>query len=172
MEAVIRPARLDDARALQRYCYMDQALEDVEDYLSWCLRQAEKGRIVRLVAEVAGQVVGNAQLTVWGREGEIGSLVVAEEYRRQGLASQLLTRLVAEARERELVALEIRACEYQPSIIAFYERMGFQRLAQPGASGQDGADAVSARDGEIESGLSHPVRPGPVVRCRMLLQGR
>jgi ribosomal protein S18 acetylase RimI-like enzyme len=172
LEAIIRPARLEDAGALRRHCYPDHGLEDVQDYLAWCLRQAEKGRILRLVAEVAGQVVGNAQLTVWGREGEIGSLVVAEEYRRQGLASQLLTQLVAEARKRDLVALEIRVCACQPAILAFYERVGFQRVAQPVAPGQDGPDAVSTRDGEIKSGLSHPVRPGPVVRCRMLLQGR
>lgn len=172
MEAIIRPARLDDARPLQRHCYPNHALEDVQDYLSWCLRQAEKGRIVRLVAEVDGQSVGNAQLTVWGREGEIGSLVVADGYRRQGLATQLLARLVAEARQRDLIALEISVCECQPAILAFYERLGFHRVVQSGASGQDGSNAVSARGGQIKSGLSHPVRPGPVVQCRMQLQGR
>jgi ribosomal protein S18 acetylase RimI-like enzyme len=172
LEAIIRPARRGDAEALQRNCYPEHALEDVENYLSWCLRQAEKGRIVRLVAEVAGQAVGNAQLTVWGWEGEIGSLVVAGEYRRQGLASQLLTRLVAEARQRELIDLEISVCGCQPAILAFYERMGFQRVVQSRDCSQDGSNAVSARGGEIKSGLSHPVRPGPVVQCRMLLQGR
>ena len=65
-ETIIRPATLEDAEALHRHCYTDSSLDDVRDYLAWCLRQAQKGKIARLVAEVNGQAVGNAQLTVWG----------------------------------------------------------------------------------------------------------
>ena len=183
MEAIIRPARLDDAGALQRHCYPDQALEDVQDYLAWCLRQAEKGRIVRLVAEVGGQAVGNAQLTVWGQEGEIGSLVVGQDFRRHGLATRLLAGLIAEAKRRELVGLEIGVCGCQPAILAFYEGLGFHRVERPekvpvGESiiqkqGEtaDGSITQSferypAGGGDTKNGLSHP---GPVVQCRMLL---
>jgi ribosomal protein S18 acetylase RimI-like enzyme len=169
MEAIIRPARLDDAGALQCHCYPDQALEEVQDYLAWCLRQTEKGRILRLVAQVGGQAVGNAQLTVWGQEGEIGSLVVGQGYRRHGLATKLLSELIAEAVRRDLVALEIRVCECQPAILAFYERLGFQRVVQLGAPPRNRSRAIEAGDGDIKNGLSHPARPGPVVRCRMLL---
>lgn len=156
VEGIIRPARMDDAEALHRHCYPDNDLEDICDYLAWSLRQAQKGRIVRLVAEVDGQVVGNAQLTVWGKEGELGSLVVAREYQRRGLARQLLTELIAEARRRRLAALEISVCKGQPAILAFYQSLGFGMVEQ-----------VEERD--KKSGLSHPVRPGPVVHLRMLL---
>lgn len=169
MEAIIRAARLDDAGALQRHCYPDHALEDVQDYLAWCLRQAEKGRIVRLVAQVGGEAVGNAQLTVWGQEGEIGSLVVGQSYRRRGLATQLLTELIAEAARRELAALEISVCECQPAILAFYERLGFQRVVQPGESSRRRSRSMGAGGRDQKNGLSHPARPGPVVQCRMLL---
>ena len=171
-EASIRPARLDDADALHRHCYPDQALEDVQDYLAWCLRQAEKGWIVRLVAEVDRQVVGNAQLTVWGLEGEIGSLVVAEGYRRRGLATRLLAELITEAGQRNLAALEIRARECQPAILAFYERLGFCRVEQPERLSVHDPKAVQYGGAESKNGLSHPARPGPIVQCRMLLQGR
>jgi ribosomal-protein-alanine N-acetyltransferase len=169
MEASIRPARLDDADALHRHCYPDQALEDVQDYLAWCLRQAEKGRIVRLVAEVDRQVVGNAQLTVWGLEGEIGSLVVAEGYRRRGLARRLLAELIAQAEQRNLVTLEIRVCQRQPAILAFYERLGFCRVEQPGEFSEHNPLTVRYGDAELRNGLSHPARPGPMIQCRMLL---
>ena len=96
MEATIRPARLDDAGALQRHCYPESSAGDVRDYLAWSLRQTEKGRILRLVAEVEGQAVAHAQLTVWGQDGEIGSLVVAQGYRRRGLATRLLRELIDE----------------------------------------------------------------------------
>jgi ribosomal-protein-alanine N-acetyltransferase len=172
MEVSIRPAQLDDADALHRHCYPAQVLEDVRDYLAWCLRQADKGRIVRLVAEVDGQAVGNAQLTVWGSEGEIGSLVVAEGYRRRGLAKRLLAELIAEARQRDLAALEIRVCECQPAILAFYERLGFCRMEQPGEFFKHNPQAAQYGDADTKNGLSHPARPGPVVQCQMLLRGR
>jgi ribosomal protein S18 acetylase RimI-like enzyme len=135
---MIRPARLDDAQGLQRNCYPDQSLGEVYDYLAWCLRQAKNGRIVRLVAEVEGQVAGNAQLTVWGQEGEIGSLAVGQEFRRRGLARRLLGELIAEAKSKGLTSLEIRVSIDQPAILAFYISMGFhpmQRGAEKG--GQD-----------------------------------
>jgi ribosomal-protein-alanine N-acetyltransferase len=169
MEASIRPARLEDADALHRHCHPDQTLEDVEDYLAWCLRQADRGRIVRLVAEVDGQVVGNAQLTVWGLEGEIGSLVVAEGYRRRGLARRLLAGLIIEAEQRDLAVLEIRVCTCQPAILAFYERLGFHRVEQPGEFSEHNPQAVRHGDADTKNGLSHPVRPGPIVQCRMPL---
>lgn len=122
---IIRPARREDAEALHAHCYPEACAEDVRDYLTWCLRASQQGRIVRLVAEVNGQVVGNAQLTVWGDEGEIGSLFVAEAYRQQGLARRMLKALIHEARQRGLAALEIAASERQPHILAFYRQMGF-----------------------------------------------
>lgn len=152
-ELLIRPARLEDAEALQRYCYPDASVDEVRDYLAWCLRQAGKGRIVRLVAEVEGQAVGNVQLTVWGREGEVGSLVVAEAFRRQGLARRLLAELVDEARRRGLEALELCATGQEPAILAFYQRLGF--LPVPGS----------------KKGLSCSSSPGPVVHLRMELCG-
>jgi ribosomal protein S18 acetylase RimI-like enzyme len=148
-DVLIRPARLKDAEALQRHCYAEANLDDVRDYLAWCLRQAKKGRILRLVAEVDGQAVGNAQLTVWGQVGEIGSLVVAEAHRQHGVARKLLAALIAEARRRGLVALELSASEEQPAILAFYQRMGFRRIQ------------------DRESRLSHPALPETTVQLRM-----
>lgn len=154
MQATIRPARLEDAEALQRGCYADATLEDVRDYLAWCLRQGEKGRIVRLVAEVDGQAVANAQLTVWGDRGEIGSLVVARAFRRQGLARQLVTSLIAQGRRRGLAGLEMSVHQSQPHLLEFYRQMGFETV------------------GVQKNGLSHPACSEPIVHLWMRLPGR
>jgi ribosomal protein S18 acetylase RimI-like enzyme len=159
MEVSIRPARLEDAVALQRHCYPGASLGDVEDYLAWCLRRASRGHITRLVAEVDGQAVANAQLTVWKDRGEIGSVVVGEEYRRRGLARRLITDLIAEARRRDLPALEIAVRQDRPSIVAFYRGLGFEPLA--------GEDV-----GGIKNGLSHPACSEPVIHLWMWLQSR
>jgi len=156
-EPIIRPARLEDAEALHRHCYPAYPFEDVRDYLAWCLQRAERGQIVRLVAEVEGQVVGNVQLTVWGQDGEVGSLVVSEGFRRQGLARRLVTAVMAEAKQRALVSLEISGYDGETTTLAFYERLGFHRvrtMPDPQA---------------IKSGLSHPASSRSVVLLRMLL---
>lgn len=151
-EATIRPARLDDAEALQRHCYPEASLDDVRDYLAWCLAQEKKGRILRLVAEVEGQAVANAQLSVWQDAGEIGSLVVARDHRRRGLARQLITALIGEARRRGLDSAEIAVHKDQPAILAFYHRLGFEPVA------------------EQKNGLSHSAGAAPIIQLRMRLR--
>jgi ribosomal protein S18 acetylase RimI-like enzyme len=149
---------MDDAEAVHRHCYPHHNLDDVRDYLAWCLRQAEKGRIVRLVAEVDGQAVGNVQLTVWGQAGEIGSLFVGNDYRQRGLARRLLTEGIEEAKRQGLVALEISVEESQTAILAFYQKLGFRQVEDPQAEQPD-----------KKSGLFHSARPGFSIRLRMLL---
>lgn len=152
-EAVIRPARLEDAADLHRHCYPEATLGDVQDYLAWCLAHARNGRILRLVAEVDGQAVANAQLTVWGDMGEIGSVVVAQDQRRRGLARQLITSLVDEAGRRGLQAVEIAVDERQPAILAFYRGLGFEPA-------------------EEKKGLSHSACPAAIILLRMRLSSK
>ncbi len=151
IDCVIRPACLDDAEALQKHCYTDASLDKVRTYLAWCLRQREKGRIVRLVAKVNGQAVGNVQLTVWGSTGEIGSLIVGQAYRRQGLARRMLSSLIDRAQELGLDALELDVSTNEPDLQAFYRRLGFE----------------PSRD--KKKGLSHSASSDLFVRLRMLL---
>jgi N-acetylglutamate synthase-like GNAT family acetyltransferase len=164
LDTIIRPARLDDAQALHRHCYPEYGFDDVREYLAWCLRQADKGWIVRLVAEVGGQAVGNVQLTLWKQNGEIGSLVVAPDYRRRGLARRLLTALIAEADRRGLEALEIGVNECTPSIVAFYQQLGFDRV--------EGTEESRTQDPDKKNGLFHPARPDLTVLLRMQRCGR
>jgi len=152
--ATIRRLREGDAGALQRYCYTDAALEEVQDYVTWCLHPSRESWITRLVAEVDGHVVGNAQLTTRGDKGEIGSVVVADAFQRQGLARRLITALIDEAQNQGLAELEIHVRQDQPAIADFYQRLGFVPL-------------------EVQkNGLSHPARPEPAIRLRMRLRGR
>lgn len=152
--ATIRPARLSDAEALHCHCYPDATLETVRDYLAWCLRQADKGRIVRLVADVDGQAVGNVQLTAWGSVGEIGSLVVGEPFRRRGLARLLLMAAIGEARQCGLWAVDITVRSDEVELAAFYRSLGFQLEL------------------DAEKELSHPRSPAPIQLLRMQLCGR
>jgi ribosomal protein S18 acetylase RimI-like enzyme len=85
----------------------------------------EEGRMVRLVAEVGGQVVGNGQLSIHRRKGEIGSLIVVPSHRRRGIGNALLLALIAEARERGLSEVELAVGMTPPWVRAWYERRRF-----------------------------------------------
>ena len=121
----LRSVRPSDAADLHRNCFPEQSLDAVQDYLHWCLSQMRKGRMVRLVAEVNGQVVANGQLAIHRHDGEIGSLVVSPAYHRRGIGTALVGALVAEARNCRVRTLEIAAPSGQPWIQAWYQRLGF-----------------------------------------------
>jgi ribosomal protein S18 acetylase RimI-like enzyme len=122
---ILRPARMEDAEALWRNCFSQNTLAETREYLAWCLRQMERGHLVRLVAEVDGQAAANAQLTLWRDLAEIGSLVVAEGYRRRGIAAALVDALAAEAQRRGARRLEIGARKSDQGLIDLYQRWGF-----------------------------------------------
>jgi GNAT superfamily N-acetyltransferase len=121
----LRPVRLSDAAGLHRHCTPDQPLDDIRAYLEWCLVQVSKGRMVRLVAELDGQIVASGQLTLARRTGEIGSLVVAPSCRQWGIGRVLLEALIEQARRRGVRVLEIAAHAEAAWVCAWYERQGF-----------------------------------------------
>ena len=124
-EWTLRPVRMEDAEALWRNCFSQESLAETREYLAWCLRQVDKGWLVRLVAEADGQAVANAQLTLRRDWAEIGSLVVAEGCRQRGMATALVGALTAEAQQRGACRLEIGARASERGLLALYRRWGF-----------------------------------------------
>lgn len=121
----LRRAAASDAHSLHKTCLSNQSLAQVQDHLRWCLSEQEKGRLICLVAVVDCQAVAIGQLAIFQDKGEIGSLVVAPAYRRQGMGTALVLSLVDWARQHRLHSLEISANVTRPWIRAWYERLGF-----------------------------------------------
>jgi ribosomal-protein-alanine N-acetyltransferase len=59
-------------------------------------------------------------------ECELENLVVAAQYRRRGLASQLIHVLIASAREHNLERILLEVRESNQAARALYEKLGFQ----------------------------------------------
>lgn len=78
-----------------------------------------------LVAEVNGRVAGSAGMTDICHEGSIDNVVVAEEYRGQGIAQKLLEELfkIGEGRGIQAYTLEVRVSNQ--IAIHIYEKAGF-----------------------------------------------
>jgi predicted GNAT family N-acyltransferase len=69
-----------------------------------------------------GEVVGTLRLLVSGEKAKIGRVAVAPEWRRRGIASQMLELAIARARERGSAKVRLAA---QVAAIELYRQAGF-----------------------------------------------
>ena len=120
---VVRKARVDDvpraAELINSYASQGLMLPKSLDQLYQNLRDL-------VVVEVSGEVVGCGALHVmWHDLAEIRSLAVAEPYTGNGVGRQIVTQLLAEA--RELGVPTVFALTYQ---VEFFERLGFHKVAK------------------------------------------
>lgn len=75
-----------------------------------------------LAMDSAGNSVGTARLLL---SGMIGRMAVLKEWRRKGVGSALMLRLLEEARKRHMPQVALNAQTY---VMAFYARFGFQTV--------------------------------------------
>jgi predicted GNAT family N-acyltransferase len=75
-----------------------------------------------------GRVIGTLRLLSFGDEAKIGRVVVAAEWRRRGIASQMLQTALARARERRFQRVRLAA---QIVAVALYEQAGFAVESEP-----------------------------------------
>lgn len=72
-----------------------------------------------------GKVVGYAG--AWNTEGDYSIISVATDknYRRQGIATKLIKRLILDAKEKNINALSLEVNEHNTGAIELYRRLGF-----------------------------------------------
>lgn len=123
--------RLTELFDAYRVCYgQEPAAEQAEAYLRDRL-QADDSQL--FVAEAGGQLVGFVQLyptlssVAMRRVWILNDLFVAEESRRGGVASKLLERAEAFARETGAVRLELSTARDNRAAQALYEKHGWRR---------------------------------------------
>lgn len=110
-----------------------------------------------LVAEAYTDALGGDPLVVGyagllapqgSGDGDIQTIAVHPDFRKQGLGRQLMEALLAEAEARQAkrIFLEVRADN--PHAITLYETLGFEQIAsRPGYYQPDGVDAIIMKKG-------------------------
>lgn len=125
-ELRIRVAQLSDAKDLHHRCYPDRNSRHVERRIEWAIAGLVRGERIPLVAEAEGEALAYIEIHLRQTVAELSSLIVAEPFRRRGVATALLnvSREVARDHGAKLltVAVELEAKRLQ----GFYRKRGFR----------------------------------------------
>ena len=113
---------LDEIAELERICFPDpwsrnMLAEELDNALSAFL----------VALDDAGRVAGYAGLQVVLDEGTITNIAVRPEYRRQGIAADILQVFENFARGNRLAFLTLEVRASNTAAIALYEKMGYVR---------------------------------------------
>lgn len=130
----VRPATPADAPTLALHRYPDEAdAGERATYAAWVAGAVERGLYLGFLAEEEGRVVAGAGLTLleWGPargdpqpwRGRIVNVWTDPDFRRRGLARELVTRCLEAARGRGVTCLGLGTTEAGR---ALYEALGFQ----------------------------------------------
>ena len=110
----------------------------------------EARNAVSLIAEKEGEIVGFAIAHIdrgaAGWRGYVVTLDVATEYRRRGLAGQMMQALEMLAEAAGAQRMELHVFTENDAAIRFYERIGYERVARRWRFyGAEGLDAFEYR---------------------------
>lgn len=119
---VYRRMRTEDVPFISR-------LEEETFSMPWSaesfLRMIAQEDTAYFVAEEDGQILGGCGLLLIAGEGNITNVVVAPEARRRGVATGLLTYLMAEGDRSGLRAYTLEVRVSNAAAIGLYEKLGF-----------------------------------------------
>lgn len=140
---IFRPYRSDDLAAL--FALDEACFEPPFRFSRAAMRrfaEAKKARVV--IAEedgLAGFCIVHVERVEGGRVGYVVTLDVAEQWRRKGLAGELMRRVEAEAHEAGCWAMVLHVFVGNDGAIRFYERCGYERWEKAIGFYGEGGDA-------------------------------
>jgi GNAT superfamily N-acetyltransferase len=130
----IRPCRQSDfAAVLRLLCQLwpDKSL-DIAALRGVYDRGLKAKSQIYLCVTDGEDVLGFASLTIknnlWqaGNLGNVDELIVDEKHRGCGLGTQLLNAIIARAKQRGCIRVELESAFHRKNAHTFYERQGFQ----------------------------------------------
>jgi ribosomal-protein-alanine N-acetyltransferase len=92
----------------------------------WAVFQPGAPERILLLAENIDQLCGFLIARFGASECELENIVVSPAIRRRGIASQILNRLIAAARERHLEHIHLEVRESNLAARGLYQKLGFE----------------------------------------------
>ena len=83
-----------------------------------------------LVAELDGRITGFVVACLAASECEIENIAVAPEFRRHGIARQLVAEVIAQARQGDASAIYLEVRESSPAARELYRHFGFVKSSR------------------------------------------
>ena len=126
----LRLATTADARPLHQACYPDQPWPQFEPAFRRALQRQEAGHGRYLLAFTEPEttptnLIGTAQLLHTPTYSEIADIFVVRAWRRQGVATTLITHLEQQAAELGWFPLEIGVETANEPALALYQQLGY-----------------------------------------------
>lgn len=90
------------------------------------LEEANNPVATYFLAKIDGKIVGYCGVWIVAGEGQITNIAVLPEYRKQNIASTLLTEIMKLCNDLEQIILEVR--ENNIPAISLYEKFGFKKV--------------------------------------------
>lgn len=81
---------------------------------------------IYIVALIDSKVVGYGGMWHVVNEGHITNIAVAEDYRRRGVGTALLSRMIEIAEEKEMIGLELEVRVGNANAMRLYSKFGFK----------------------------------------------
>lgn len=104
--------------------------EEEQKSLTDALLQIKEGKKIWIVVEINGVYSGSGEVRIGSRRhshvGEIG-ISIAQQYRAEGIGTELLKTLVEQARVKKLRLLTLSCFEGNTAACYLYEKLGFQK---------------------------------------------
>jgi ribosomal-protein-alanine N-acetyltransferase len=141
----VRTARPDDVEAVAR---LEAECLGPDAWSEGLVGEGIRGAlptVTYLVAESEGEIVGHAVTSAAGDIAELQRIAVDERHRRGGVATALLSGVVAAASTTEADRLLLEVREDNRGAIAFYADRGFVEIDRRPRYYADGTTAVVLR---------------------------
>jgi ribosomal protein S18 acetylase RimI-like enzyme len=128
---VIRKASFKDATSLHKNLFLKRTSSKVRDFLLKDLEMMDKGDMIRLVAEVNGEVVGNIQIyfkfnhPLFHHTAEMHTVRVNKNYRRIGVASKLIESALILSKQKSVEIMIVWVDGNNIPATRLYHKAGF-----------------------------------------------
>ncbi|MDE1822763.1 MAG: GNAT family N-acetyltransferase [Candidatus Micrarchaeota archaeon] len=99
--------------------------KELEELLSKKLHEIKRGRMIDIVAEESGSIIGECEIAAKGQGIGLVGILVDKRHRRKGLGGRLLESGIAESRRLGLGVLLAEVLDSNADALGFFQSNGF-----------------------------------------------